>query len=198
MCEPSCQSQQITKEHAKRLVLGEWFCRQMLMSSNTYESNCTLATRIEGLNNNGLITRKKKNLSDNDKLMSSVSKISRGRVTFELLRRNDGWEETLDKIISDTIENYRALDSERGFMTFCLRNISDIVIAKTIREMWALRILTHQMKYYSQIWIEKRFAPGGKGYLLAKQHFNETEPNQPVSAASTTSFHEAATPARLG
>ena len=42
---------------------------------------------------------------------------------------------------------------------------------RAIQEIWCFMIIKKNMNNLTQKWIENRFAPGGKGYLEAKERF---------------------------
>ena len=173
--EPFYQNQEMSKENVKHSILNEWFCQQLFLPSNTYEANCQLTIRIQSLMNYGFtIAKKNQGKSESEKIMYSLSKYSNKRkpVTFESLRRNDGWSETFEQIVSEEVENYGSFGSIRGFHTFHFTKICNLVVAKTVWELWVIPTLYRRINAYARVWIEKRFAPGGEGYAITEAHFN--------------------------
>jgi len=184
--EPSYQTQSVTIEEATSAVNNRWFCTQMRVPHNTFESNQQLALHIKQLNNGGgfgsnVIGRGNpgagnRRTPDQSTLVKNAAS-NATRVTFESLRfRNPQWSTILDRIISEELERERAkydgFGSQRGFYTFVLNPVCQLVLARAIVELWARPTLLRTLKTYARVWLENRFAPGGQGFHDSATHFD--------------------------
>ena len=65
--------------------------------------------------------------------------------------------------------------SYRGFQTFVMRPLEESIMKRAIQEIWCVVIIKKNMNKLTKKWIENRFAPGGKGYLEAKERFENND-----------------------
>tara|TARA_B100000902_G_scaffold398664_1_gene466296 strand:- start:97 stop:663 length:567 start_codon:yes stop_codon:yes gene_type:complete len=176
--EASYQSVEMSKEYAKHEVMNGWFCNQLCSDMNTYETNKELDKVIKTMdvsmlysigrgNPNGRTGQRHNSL---EQLIETVRNC-KVLMTFEMLRRIKDWKITLERIIQEEVSNI-SLGSSRGFETFVYRPLCNRVIARTIKELWALPVITRALNTYARIWIERNYAPGGKGYISSYERFN--------------------------
>ena len=158
MTEPWYESCSVTIQDAISAVMNCWFCRQMLMTANGYESNQQLKNHII--------------------ILERLEQSNTRWITFESLRYNTpDWEQKLTKIVEEEVEReerkFNGLGSYRGFYTIVFVNICNNVLERVIIEMWALPTINRKLKKYTREYIENRFAPGEIGFLESQEHFME-------------------------
>ena len=86
-------------------------------------------------------------------------------------------EPSLGKIIDEEITKVEKVGfgSYRGFQTFVIGPLEESIMKRAIQEIWCVVIIKKNMNKLTKKWIEKRFAPGGKGYLEAKERFENND-----------------------
>ena len=185
MEEPWYESHSVTIQEAIAAVENCWFCQQMRMTTNDYESNRQLRNRILELKVNGSLSRVigrgnpgagKRVLDEATSIRFAASYAT--RVTYESLRYNTpDWEQKLTKIIAEEVDReerkFNGLGSRRGFYTFAYDSICKNALARVIIEMWALPTIKRRLEKYARACVECRFAPGATGFLESQQHFME-------------------------
>lgn len=182
--EPFYESYSITNTYAKNAILNSWFCKQMRMTFNTYESNQNLASLICELKEQGTyraIGRGNPNAGNHivdkqEQIRMAASNAT--RVTFESLRYNTpDWEQQLTNLVTEVVNHEQrkngGLGSERGFYTFVFQTTCNTVLARVILEMWAIPIIKRRLKRYVRAFIERRFTPGATGFMESQCNFNE-------------------------
>lgn len=185
MGEPWYESHSVTVQEAITIVENCWFCEQMRMTTNGYESNRQLHNRILELKVNSSLSSVigrgnpvtgKQVLDEATSIRFAASNAT--RVTFESIRYNTpDWEQKLTNIIAEEVDReerkFNGLGSQRGFYTFAFVSICKTVLARVIIEMWALPTIKRRLKKYARACVECRFAPGATGFLETQQHFIE-------------------------
>lgn len=179
------ESQSVTIPEANAAVENCWFCQEMRMTTNGYESNQQLHNQILELKVNGSLSRVigrgnpgagQRAPNNGTNILIAASNAT--RVTFESLRYNTpNWEQELTKIVKEEVNRehrkFNGLGSRRGFYSFALKSICKAVLARVIIEMWALPTIKRRLKKYARACVECRFAPGATGFLESQQHFME-------------------------
>ena len=173
--EPSYQSVEIGKEYAKHELMNGWFCDHLCSDTNTYETNKELNNVIKTMDVcmfHSVMPRHSDKKSARNNLQHLINTVRKCKVsiTFEMLRRNENWKITLERIVEEEVSKI-SLGSARGFMTFVYRPLCNIIIARTIRELWALPVITGALKRYAKIWIERNYSIYGKGYIKLCQQY---------------------------
>ena len=95
-------------------------------------------------------------------------------ITYDNLRSIWNWSELRDEIIEDEInkEEKKGFGSYRGYYTFVHNALCNSIRTRMIHEYVVRENLKSKIKILVLKWIEKRFAPGGNGYIEAREHFN--------------------------
>ena len=95
-------------------------------------------------------------------------------ITYDNLRSIWKWSELLDEIIEDEVnkEEKKGFGSYRGYYTFVHNSLCNSIRTRMIREYVIRENLKSKVKILVLKWIEKRFAPGGNGFIEAREHFN--------------------------
>ena len=95
-------------------------------------------------------------------------------ITYDDIRSIWKWSELCDEIINDEItkEEKKGFGSYRGYYTFVHTPLCNSIRARMIHECVTREHLKEKIKILIQKWIEKRYAPGGNGYIEARDHFN--------------------------
>ena len=95
-------------------------------------------------------------------------------ITYDNLRSIWNWSELRDEIIEDEVnkEEKKGFGSYRGYYTFVHNALCNSIRTRMIHEYVVRENLKSKIKTLVLIWIEKRFAPGGNGYIEAREHFN--------------------------
>ena len=95
-------------------------------------------------------------------------------ITYDNLRSIWNWSELRDEIIEDEInkEEKKGFGSYRGYYTFVHNALCNSIRTRMIHEYVVRENLKSKIKTLVLKWIEKRFAPGGNGYIEAREHFN--------------------------
>ena len=185
MSEPWYESQSVTIPEGIVAFNNWWFCQQMRMTTNGYESNKQLQDRIIEMKDNTSLSRViargnpgagQRAPNNGTNILNAASNAT--RVTFESLRYNTpNWEQELTKIVEEEVNRehrkFNGLGSRRGFYSFALKSICKAVLARVIIEMWALPTIKRRLKKYARACVECRFAPGATGFLESQQHFME-------------------------
>jgi len=95
-------------------------------------------------------------------------------ITYDNLRSIWKWSELLDEIIEDEVnkEEKKGFGSYRGYYTFVHNSLCNSIRTRMIHEYVIRENLKSKVKILVLKWIEKRFAPGGNGFIEAREHFN--------------------------
>lgn len=95
-------------------------------------------------------------------------------ITYDNIRSTWNWTELRDEIINDEIHNeeQKGFGSYRGYYTFVHTALCNSIRVRIIHEYVIREHLKEKIKILIQKWIEKRYAPGGNGYIEAQDHFN--------------------------
>lgn len=95
-------------------------------------------------------------------------------ITYDNLRSIWNWSELRDEIIEDEVnkEEKKGFGSYRGYYTFVHNALCNSIRTRMIHEYVVRENLKSKIKTLVLKWIEKRFAPGGNGYIEAREHFN--------------------------
>lgn len=176
MAEPSYETQPVSVNEAISAINNGWFCQQMMMLSNTHETNQQLAVRIWDLKDQGGF-RAPDRTKDAEELMRMAAS-NATRVTFECMRCNrPDWHDVLISIIHEEVERERkkvnGFGSQRGFNAFVFPMLCKTILARTVVEMWAIPTIKRRLRTYVKRCVEARFAPGGAGFMEAQQHYKE-------------------------
>lgn len=153
-----------------------WFIRNLRLTSNEYHNkysaNKILRQKYVDLyNRQNKVTLKNFSFDPNGECVIPIPKHI--TITFETINLYSNSKSILSKIIDEEItKELRAeFDSYREFKTLFLPKLEERIINRAIQEIWCLVIIKRYMKSLTKKWIENRFAPGGKGYLEAKERF---------------------------
>tara|TARA_B100000902_G_scaffold171087_1_gene165437 strand:- start:175 stop:654 length:480 start_codon:yes stop_codon:yes gene_type:complete len=95
-------------------------------------------------------------------------------ITYDNLRSIWKWNELLGEIIEDEVnkEEKKGFGSYRGYYTFVHNSLCNSIRTRMIHEYVIRENLKSKVKILVLKWIEKRFAPGGNGFIEAREHFN--------------------------
>tara|TARA_B000000437_G_scaffold5084_1_gene4614 strand:+ start:4874 stop:5383 length:510 start_codon:yes stop_codon:yes gene_type:complete len=95
-------------------------------------------------------------------------------ITYDNIRSIWKWSELRDEIINDEItkEEKKGFGSYRGYYTFVHTPLCNSIRVRMIHEYAIREHLKEKIKILIPKWIEKRYAPGGNGYIEAREHFN--------------------------
>jgi len=95
-------------------------------------------------------------------------------ITYDNIRSTWNWIELRDEIINDEIHNeeQKGFGSYRGYYTFVHNSLCNSIRTRMIHEYVVRENLKNKVKTLVLRWVEKRFAPGGNGYIEAREHFN--------------------------
>ena len=153
-----------------------WFIRNLSLINNEYHNkysaNKILRHKyIEYYIKKNNITLK--NFSFNPDGKSSIPLPKYNTITFEQISFHEDVDNIIKKIIDEEITKVEKIGfgSYRGFITLVIEPLEESIIKRAIEEIWCIVIIKKEMKKIVKKWIENRFAPGGKGYLKAKERF---------------------------
>jgi len=153
-----------------------WFIRNLRLTSNPYHNkycaNKILRQKYVDLyNKNNKVTQKNFNFDPNGKYVFLIPKHI--TITFETINFYPSSKSILSKIIDEEITKELQVEfgSYREFKTLFLPKLEQRIINRAIREIWCVIIIKKYMKNLTKKFIENRFAPGGNGYLEAKERF---------------------------
>lgn len=90
-------------------------------------------------------------------------------VTFEAIRQVPGYREKAKQILLEEIEKSKPFGSYRCFFTFVFAPLYTNYICRVIREVWAANTIA-KLKTF---WLEKYLAPGGNGFQVASNMWDE-------------------------
>ena len=95
-------------------------------------------------------------------------------ITYDDIRSIWKWSELRDEIINDEItkEEKKGFGSYRGYYTFVHMPLCNTIRVRMIHECVTREHLKEKIKILIPKWIEKRYAPGGNGYIEARDHLN--------------------------
>ena len=135
---------------------GEWFLLNLYKEENTADEDTKLRTDLAATTTTLAITN------------------------FNDIRGVPNWKDKCEEIMEEEVDKEfkKGVGSYRGYCTFvhtplCKtirdRFIGEIIIIKKIK---AREIINRALKIMMNNWIEKRFEPGGKGFLETQTHFN--------------------------
>lgn len=178
MDEPWYQTQGPSRTEVVDAVEKSWFVTNFRLTSNEYH-NQHRANQLLRKKYNDLYNKKYnitlKNFSFGKQGESSVIPVLKYvTITFESLKMNPDATTLISKIINEEInkmENGIGFGSYRGFQTFAIKELEDNIMKRAIQEIWCVMIIKKWLNKNINIWIEKRYAPNGKGYLEAKERF---------------------------
>lgn len=139
--EPEYQIHGPTKADVIQAIKKTYFITNLHKSSNSYE--------------------------ENENILKHYS------ITFESIRLVKGWEEKVNTIINEEVdkEDKKGMGSYRGYYTFVHNILCSKIQARIVREIWGERNLSIKLNIIKNIWLEKRYSPGGAGFLEAKTRF---------------------------
>jgi hypothetical protein len=152
--EPWYQTQSPTKAEVINAVTKSDFISKLNKEENTQDENNELTDYA-------------------NKLMHKLSRPTVS-VTYEDLRSTWNWTELRDQIIDNEVkkEETKGFGSYRGYYTFVHNPLCDSIKVSVIHEYVIRESLKEKIKILVFKWIEKRYAPGGNGYIEAQKHFN--------------------------
>ena len=178
MDEPWYQTQRPSRTEVVEAVEICWFVRNFRLTSNEYHNkysaNKLLRQKYNDLYNKKYnITLKNFNF-DKEGESSNIPVLKYNTITFESLKMNPDATTIISKIIDEEIskrENGIGFGSYRGFQIFTIKELEENIMKRAIQEIWCVMIITKWLNKNVNIWLEKRYAPNGKGYLEAKERF---------------------------
>lgn len=152
--EPWYQAQSPSKAEVTKSVNNSEFISKLNKEVNTQDENNEL----------------------NEYANNLMHKLSRPRVsiTYEDIRSIWNWTELRDEIIDNEVkrEETKGFGSYRCYQTFVHDTLCDSIKVRMIHEYAIREHLKDKIKILVLKWIEKRYAPGGNGYIEARDHFN--------------------------
>ena len=183
---PLYETQSLSRDEVIDEINKSWFISNLRLTSNEYHNkycaNKLLRQKYVDLyNKKNKITLK--NFSFNPDGKSIIPNPKHVTITFEAINLYPDAKSILSKIIDEEItkEEKRGwagvrrtrhrLGSYRAFQTFIVEPLEESIMNRAIQEIWCFMIIKKNMNNLTQKWIENRFAPGGKGYLEAKERF---------------------------
>ena len=180
MDEPSYQTQSPSRDEVIDEIDKSWFITNLRLTSNEYHSkygaNKVLRQKyVDFYNKKHKITLK--NFSFNPDGKSIIPNPKHVTITFETINSHPDAKSILSKIIDEEITKVEKVGfgSYRGFQTFVIVALEESIMKRAIQEIWCVVIIKKNMNKLTKKWIENRFAPGGKGYLEAKERFENND-----------------------
>lgn len=141
--EPWYQTTSPSKTDVLNSVNGEWFMKSLSKNKNTY--------------------------ADNDKLRTET----KCNVTYEVIRMSRDWRQQCDEIIKQEVDKEcaKGVGSFRGYCTCVHDPLCARIRERVVHEIVAKNKLNKKLGWLTIKWIEKRYAPGGKGFQQALTSF---------------------------
>ncbi len=124
-------------------VYGEWFLKDLYKTENTYADNVKLRTE------------------------------TKCNATYEEIRMSCDWRQRCEEIIKQEVDKecVKGVGSFRGYWTFVHAPLCAKIRERVVLEIVAKDKLNKNLGRLTSKWMEKRYAPGGKGFLQAKTSF---------------------------
>lgn len=141
--EPWYQTTSPSKTDVLNSVNGEWFMTSLSKKKNTYADNVKLRTE------------------------------TKCNVTYEVIRMSRDWRQQCDEIIKQEVDKEcaKGVGSYRGYWTFVHASLCARIRERVVVEIVAKNKLNKKLGRLTIKWIEKRYAPGGKGFQQALTSF---------------------------
>ena len=173
---PWYETQSPSRKEVIDAINKSWFITNLRLTRNeyhnTYSTNKILRQKyVNFYNKKNNITLKSFTFNPNGE--SNIPNPKNVTITFEAINLYSDAESILSKIINDEITKVekKGFGSYRGFQTFVIKPLEETIMNRAIQEIWCVMIIKKNMNKLIKKWVENRFAPGGKGYLEAKERF---------------------------
>ena len=153
--EPWYQTSSPSKADVTNSVKGEWFLQNLYKEENTADEDTKLRTDLAATTTTSLTI-----------------------TNFNDIRGVPNWKDKCEEIMEEEVDKEfkKGVGSYRGYWTFVhtplCKTIRDRFIGEIIKKIKAREIINRALKIMMNNWIEKRFEPGGKGFLETQTHFN--------------------------
>ncbi len=177
---PWYETQSPSRDEVIDEIDKSWFITNLRLTRNEYHkkysANKILRQKyVDFYNKKHKITLK--NFSFNPDGKCIIPNPKHVTITFEAINSQPDAKSILSKIIDEEITKVekKGFGSYRGFQTFVIRPLEESIMKRAIQEIWCVVIIKKNMNKLTKKWIENRFAPGGKGYLEAKERFENND-----------------------
>ena len=178
---PWYETQQPSREEVIDAIDKCWFLRNLRLTTNEYHNKYS-ANKILRRKYTEFYIKKNnitlKDFSFNTDDESNIPIPKNNTITFEQINSHPDVKIILSKIIEEEVikvENKDGFGSYRGFQTFVIQPLEQSIINRAIEEIWCVVIIKKEIKKLVKKWIENRYAPGGNGYLEAKERFENND-----------------------
>lgn len=178
---PWYETQGPSREEVEKAIDQSWFIRNLRSDINDYNSeyvaNKILRQKfVKYYNKKNNITLKNFYFSNDPNVVSNIPtlKLNNVTITFEQIKSHPNVNNLVSKIIDEEIskvEKNGGFGSYRGFKSFVTHTLEQNIVNRVIEEIWCVFIIKKELNKLVKKWIENRYAPGGKGYLEAKERF---------------------------
>ena len=180
---PWYETQGPSREEVIDAINKSWFMINLSLTKtneyHNYIANKILRQKYVDFHNKKYkITLKNFSFNPNPNGESSIPTLKYVTITFEQIKLHPDVNILVSKIIDEEIskvEKNGGFGSYRGFDTFVINPLEQSIINRVIEEIWCVVIIKKEMNKIVKNWIENRYAPGGNGYLEAKERFENND-----------------------